>query len=237
LDLYDRNISSNTRVVVLPHIDNVVGLLHPVREITRLAKSKGVDVVAVDGAQSVGMLNVNMRDLEVDVYCTSTHKWVQSPKGLGLMYIRRELQDDVQPMWVTWGQRRWSGTVRMFEDYGTRNLPELLTLGDAIDFQRELGAEAKEARYQELWRQFRSATEGSDRVIWRSPETWALSASLFALEVRGVQSADLFESMYQNHGFVFRPFSTQDLNTVRISPNVYNTEDEIGRFFEVVEEM
>ncbi len=237
LDLYDRNISSGTRVLVLPHIDNVVGLLHPVREITRLAKSKGVEVVAVDGAQTVGMLDVNMRDLEADVYCTSPHKWLQSPKGLGLMFIRRDLQENVSPMWVTWGQQRWGGSVRIFEDYGTRNLPELLTLGDAIDFQRELGAGAKEQRYRELWQQFRTATERSDRVIWRSPTTWEMSASLYALEIRGVQSADLFELMYRDHGFVFRPFNTQGLNTVRISPNVYNTEDEIERFFDVVEGM
>lgn len=237
LDIYDRNISSSTRVLVLPHIDNVVGLLHPVREITRLARSKGVEVVAVDGAQAVGMLDVNMRDLEADVYCTSPHKWLQSPKGLGLMYVRRELQDSIHPMWVTWGQRRWAGTARVFEDYGTRNLPGLLTLGDAIDFQRRLGSEAKVKRYKDLWQQFRDAAGRSDRVIWRSPEKWELSASLFALEVRGVQSADLFERMYRDHGFVFRAFSTQGLNTVRISPNVYDTEDEIEKFFEVVNGM
>jgi len=237
LDIYDRNISSSTRVLVLPHIDNVLGLLHPVREITRLARSKGVEVVAVDGAQAVGMLDVNMRDLEADVYCTSPHKWLQSPKGLGLMYVRRELQDSIHPMWVTWGQRRWAGTARVFEDYGTRNLPGLLTLGDAIDFQRRLGSEAKVQRYKDLWQQFRTAAGRSDRVIWRSPEKWELSASLFALEVRGVQSADLFERMYRDHGFVFRAFNTQGLNTVRISPNVYDTEDEIEKFFEAVDEM
>jgi selenocysteine lyase/cysteine desulfurase len=43
----------------------------------------------------------------------------------------------------------------------------------------------------------------------------------------------LFAYMYGEHGYVFRPFNTQGLNTVRISPNVYNIEDEIARFFEL----
>jgi selenocysteine lyase/cysteine desulfurase len=60
-----------------------------------------------------------------------------------------------------------------------------------------------------------------------------MSASLFAVEVRDKVSTEVSQSMYQDHGFVFRPFRTQGLNTLRISPNVYNTEDEIARFFEL----
>ncbi len=233
LNLYDQNISSSTRVLVLPHIDNVVGLVHPVKEIAQLARDKGVEIVAVDGAQSVGMLELNVSDLGVDLYCASPHKWLQSPKGLGLMYMRRELQDAVHPMWVTWGQARWRDSIRKFEDYGTRNLPELITLGDAIDFQLSLGTKAKVDRYQHLWEVFRAAALESDHVIWRSPDTWPMSASLFAVEVRDKVSTEVSQSMYQDYGFVFRPFRTQGLNTLRISPNVYNTEDEIARFFEL----
>lgn len=235
LNVYDRYLSANTRVLVLPHIDNVIGLLHPVKEIAALAKSKGVDVVAVDGAQSVGMIQVDVMDLGVDVYCASPHKWVQAPKGVGLMYLHPEVREVARPMWVTWGQNRWKGTVRIFEDYGTRNLPELLALGDAIDFQTQLGIAAKGFRYRELWQQFKTRTAASDRVIWRSPESWELGSSLYALEVRQQKSQDVFQRMYRNGGFVFRPFGTLGLNTVRISPNIYTTEEEIGKFFDVIE--
>ncbi|UCD24214.1 MAG: aminotransferase class V-fold PLP-dependent enzyme, partial [Gemmatimonadota bacterium] len=231
LDLYDQNISSNTRVVVFPHIDNVVGLVHPVKELAQLARDRGVEIVTVDGAQSVGMLELNVSDMGVDLYCTSPHKWIQSPKGLGLMYMSQQLQDAVPPMWVTWGQARWRGSIRRFEDYGTRNLPELLALGDAIDFQLSLGTRAKLERYRYLWEFFRAATRESDHVLWRSPESWSMSASLFAVEVKDKVSTEVSDSMYRAHGYVFRPFRTQGLNTLRISPNVYNTEEEIERFF------
>jgi selenocysteine lyase/cysteine desulfurase len=234
LDAYDRHITADTRVLVFPHVDNIVGLRYPVMRLAALARSKGVEIVAVDGAQTVGMIDLNVAELGVDAYCTSTHKWVQSPKGLGLMYVREELQAALRPMWVTWGQARWQGSARKYEDYGTRNLPEVLTLGDAIDFQEALGSTWKEERYAALWERFRLMAEESDRVVWRSPRSWSGSASLFAVEIRGADSQDIFDYMYREHGFVFRPFQTQGLNTVRISPNVYNTEEEVGRFFEVV---
>ncbi|MGD8699490.1 MAG: aminotransferase class V-fold PLP-dependent enzyme [Gemmatimonadales bacterium] len=237
LDVYDRRIGPRTRVLAFPHIDNIVGLRYPVKELTALAKSKGVEIVAVDGAQSVGMIDVDVTDAGVDVYSASPHKWVQSPKGLGLFYVRREVQERIRPMWVTWGQARWQGTARLFEDYGTRNLAEVMTLGDAIDFQVELGVEAKLGRYRQLWDRFLSAAEGSQRVIWRSPHDWERAASLFALEVRAISSAAVFERMYREGGFVFRPFQTQGLNTIRISPNVYNSEEEIDRFFARVEKL
>ncbi len=236
LDVYDRHITSRTRVLVFPHVDNIIGVRYPVKRLAALAKSKGVDIVAVDGAQSVGMLEVNLRDLGIDVYCASPHKWLQAPKGLGLMYVRKELRSSLRPMWVTWGQRRWRGTSRIFEDYGTRNFPALLTLGDAIRFQQTLGAASKARRYQALWESFRAAAGETPNAEWRSPEHWSLATSLFAVEIRGRDSTDVFRDLRERHGFVFRAFNTQGLNTIRISPNVYTTEEEIGRFFEAVQD-
>ncbi|MGD8867728.1 MAG: aminotransferase class V-fold PLP-dependent enzyme [Gemmatimonadales bacterium] len=237
LDAYDRHIGSRTRVLVFPHIDNTIGLRYPVKELTALAKSRGVEIVAVDGAQSLGMVDVDVTDAGVDVYSASPHKWIQSPKGLGLFFVRQELQERIRPMWVTWGQARWQGTARAFEDYGTRNLPEVITLGDAIDFQTALGVEAKVKRYREIWNRFLAKSDGAERVIWRSPRDWERSASLFALEIRDISSLAVFDRMYREDGFVFRPFQTQQLNTIRISPNVVNSEDEIDRFFAAVERL
>ncbi len=231
IDIYDRQITANTRLLALPHIDNLIGLRHPVKKLTDMARSRGVEFIAIDGAQAVGMIDVDVTEIGADFYCASPHKWLQAPKGLGLMHIRQTTQERLRPMWVTWGQRRWAGTVRIFEDYGTRNLPELLALGDAIDFQIALGTAAKQARHRELWQRFRDRARLADGVTWRSPETWELSASLYALEIEGHDSKEVFEHMFGEHGFVFRAFSTPELNTVRISPNIYATDDEVDRFF------
>ncbi len=172
LDIYNRHISKNTRVLVFPHIDNIVGLRHPVRELAALARDKGVEFVAVDGAQAVGMIPVDISSMDVDFYSVSPHKWLQSPKGQGLMYLRKESQSSVRPMWVTFGQERWKGTVRIFEDYGTKNLPDILTLGDSMKFRRSLGEEAIDGKLKSLWQYFRAGVERSPQLTWRSPTEW-----------------------------------------------------------------
>ena len=180
------------------------------------------------------MVPLDVASLGVDAYACSPHKWVQSPKGLGLLYLTEELQARLEPMWVTWGQKRWKGSVRVFEDYGTRNLAEVLALGDAIEFQEKLGAERKEARLKSLWRHLRASTERIDAVRWRSPESWDLGGSLCALEIDGHDSREVFEVMWKKHHFAFRAFHDEGVNTLRLSLNVVNTTAEIDRFFDLL---
>ena len=232
LNLYDEQITSKTRVLVLPHIDNMVGLRHPVRELTELARSKGVEFVAVDAAQTVGMMSVDVHGMGVDMFAASPHKWLQAPKGLGLMYLSESVRERVHPMWVTWGQRRdgWRGTGRIYEDYGTRNLAEVLTLADAIEFQSRTPPVEREARLRELWEYTHRRAMEHPRTDWRSPHSWELGGSLYAVEIRDKNITEVSEWMFREHGVVFRPFRSQELNTARISPNVFNTEEEIERF-------
>ena len=231
LEVYDRQITSRTRVVVFPHIDNIVGVRYPMRDLAALAHAKGVEFVAADGAQALGMIRLAVEDSGVDFYAASPHKWLQAPKGLGLLYVRRTVRDDLRSMWVTWGQERWAGSVRVLEDYGTRNLPEVIALGDAMDFQERLGTQNKEMRYRELWEAARTIVERTPGLVWRSPTTWPLSASLYAVEVEGQSSADVFQVLYRDIGAVFRAFRTQRLNTARISPNVFSSEAELEQLF------
>ena len=232
VNVYLHHVTEKTRVLVFPHIDNQVGLRHPVKTLTQKAHDSGVEFVAVDGAQAVGMIPVDCRECGVDFYASSPHKWVQSAKGTGIAYLSKKLQASLRAMWVTWGKRRFEGTVRVFEDYGTRNAPEVLSLGDAIDYQVALGNDAKVARYRELWQRFRDEVEGHPKLSWRSPESFARGGSLFAIEAEGHSSEDLFKRLYEERGIVFRAFRTDDLNTMRISPNVACTEDDITAFFQ-----
>ena len=234
--LYAAEIRDHTRVLVFPHVDNIVGLRYPLSGMARMAHAAGVEYVAVDGAQTAGMLPLDLAASGVDFYAASGHKWIQAPKGTGLLYVRREMREKVAPMWMTWGQARWEGTVRVMEDYGTRNLAEVLVLGDAIAFQNDLGRERVAARLRELHGYAQSAVDASARLEWRSPRAWEDGASLFAIEATGLQAGEASRELLQAHGIVLRPFGGE-LNTMRLSPNVTTREAQIDAFVRAVERL
>lgn len=221
-------ITDRTRVLVVPHIDNMVGIRTPLQELAGAARARGVDYVFADGAQAAGMLPIDLHALDVDAYCMSPHKWIQSPKGTGLMFVRGALAESLRPQTVTWGQDRWAGSSRRFEDYGTRDLPSVLALGDAIAFQQKAGIETTSARRRALWEHARARVADHPRLRWRSPADWDLGASLYAIEPVGADAREIGAALWQDHGVVVRAFGPP-LNTLRISPNAANTEADLDR--------
>ena len=206
-------------------------------DIARVARDAGVEFIAVDGAQASGMLPVDLGGLGVDAYCMSPHKWLQAPKGVGLMFIARKLLPRLRAHTVTWGQKRWKGTARVLEDYGTRDMPAVLAVGDAIAYQAEAGVAKTAARLHEHWRMVRARVAAAKGIVWRSPESWELGGSLYAFEVEGRDSRQLGDQLWQKHRIVVRAFRSSKLNSLRLSLNTANTEDEIDRFFAVLSKL
>lgn len=233
--VHEEEIRDDTRVLVVPHVDNVIGLRHPLGPLSEMARRRGVEYVLVDGAQTAGVIPLDLPATGIDAYATSPHKWIQAPKGLGFVYLTPRLRESVRPLRVTWGQERWKGTIRVFEDYGTRALPAVLALGDALDFQDALGEEEKVDRYREIRRGIRERVEASEGLSWRSPRAWGLGASLVSVGVEGVGANRLAELLRTRDGVVLRPFESYGLNALRVSPNVITEEGELDAFVAAVE--
>ena len=231
--LHAAAVRPETRVLVLPHVDNMIGLRHPVREIAAAVRARGVEYVLVDGAQSVGMIPVDLASAGVDAYAMSPHKWLQSPKGLGLLYVSETLRPQLPRMWYKTPESRMDGTARDYEDYSTRAWPAVVALGDALAFQAALGAAEKDRRYRALWRRVRDRVDGDASLVWRSPRDWSLSSVIMAVEVVGRPAPELGPDLLDNEGAVVRAFGG-DLNSLRISPNLMTTEDELDRFLDAL---
>lgn len=119
----------------------------------------------------------------------------------------------------------------MFEDYGTRNLPEVLAFGDALDFQSALGPDAKVTRYREMREAFKARVDADPSLSLRSPHAWELGASLFGIGFEAPSANAVSGSIYSEHRIVLRPFETQGLNALRISPNTVTSEAEMDSLF------
>jgi selenocysteine lyase/cysteine desulfurase len=228
-------LRDRTRVLVFPHVDNVVGLRHPLGPLNRMAKAAGVEFVAVDGAQALGMIPVEVGESGVDVYSSSPHKWLQSPKGLGLFFVRNDVRDRLRPMWVRYGVERWRGSGRIYEDYGTRNSPEVMALGDAMDFQDALGTADKQIRYRRLWNGMRRRVEAVPGLRWNSPDSFELGSVLVSVGFEKERANALGRKLYLDDGIVLRAFETAELNAFRVSPNVVTDEDELDLLFSRLE--
>ena len=227
--IHTEAIRPSTRVLVLPHVDNMIGLRHPCREIAVAARQAGVQWVLVDGAQSAGMIPLDLGTMGVDAYAMSGHKWVQSPKGLGLLYIAPSLREVVPRMWFKTPGERMDGSARLYEDYSTRAWPAVVSLTDAFTFQAALGEEEKTRRYQAMWGRIRERVDGDPALAWKSPGDWELGSMIMAVEVVGASAPDLGARLLSEVGGVVRAFGG-DLNTLRISPNLMTTDEEVDRF-------
>jgi|FLOH01.1.fsa_nt_gi isopenicillin-N epimerase len=231
---YEAAIGPKTRVLILPHVDNTVGILHPLKEIAQMAHERGVQWVVVDGAQVVGMVTVDMHSSGVDAYATSAHKWIQSPKGLGLGYLKRSLQADLDPMWVKHTYDGDTTTVQKYEDYSTRALPALMALGDALDFHAQVSMGDRVRHHHQLWTALQKIVANNSMLEWRSPTTWDISSAIYSIEVLGETSGSVSTRIYEEYQMVVRPFSTPELNALRVSPNLMNNVSDLERFAEAL---
>lgn len=222
-------VNERTKVLVLPHIDNVVGVRLPIKRIAAAARKKGVRWIAADGAQAVAMIPVDVNDLGVDFYATSAHKWLQCPKGTGLLYVRDGGGGPLEPMFTTWGQIRWPGIARRYADYGTRDLPAMLSIADAIAFQRR-SDDRRYERLRALNAHLHSAVDAASHLDWRSPNTFDLGASLVAVGLaKSVDPNRVAERLFKRHGIVVRPFSGGGFRHLRVAPNLANSTRDLDR--------
>ena len=95
VDLLPKMIDKNTRLVAVCHISNVLGLVNPVKEITKIAHDRRVHVL-IDGAQGIVHEPVNVKEIGCDFYVFSGHKMYAVP-FTGVLYGRQELLEKMPP--------------------------------------------------------------------------------------------------------------------------------------------
>lgn len=223
LDVYRKAITPRTRIISMVHMTNTNGMILPVKEVSELAHSKNI-LVCVDGAQSVGMFKFNMKELGCDFYSASGHKWLFGPKGTGILYASEEKKELLRPLLVS---TDWNRTdIRMFEDYNTRNLPEFLGLGAAIEFNNMIGQERKQERIYSLKRYFRSFIEDDRRFRIMTPKSDALSCGIQVVEIVGRKAADASQFLLDKYRIDCRPMNSNGLNVLRISLSLCNTKND-----------
>lgn len=144
MDALKGMISDRTRLISVTHVSNVLGTVNPVREIIGLAHSHGIPV-AVDGAQSVPHMKIDVHDMDADFYAFSGHK-IYGPTGIGVLYGRRELLEQMPPYQgggemikrVTFEHTTYNELPFKFEA-GTPDYVGSIALARALDYVSGIG--------------------------------------------------------------------------------------------------
>ncbi|MEM9261147.1 MAG: aminotransferase class V-fold PLP-dependent enzyme, partial [Bacteroidota bacterium] len=224
VDHFRQAITPKTRLISIVHVTNTNGMRLPVKEISTMAHEHNV-LVAVDGAQSMAMFGIDLVDLGCDYFTSSSHKWLFSPKGMGIFYAGLEAQKILKPLIVCRGYDDHS--IRRFENYNTRNLPELLGLGAALDFRALIGQEKIERRVYALKHYFREQLARDDRFVLYTPAEDDLSAGIQTVGKKGVSARSLREQLTDDYQIDCRPMSSHGIDGVRISLAIFITKADI----------
>lgn len=232
VDVYRKAITSKTKVISICHLVNTNGMILPIKEVSKMAHEKGI-LVAVDGAQGTGMFNINLKDIDCDFYTVSAHKWLFSPKGVGVFYAKQDSQQYLKPLVVARGYEDTS--IRRLENYNTRNLPEVLGLGAALDYRNAIGAQKIHERSYELKHYFRNKIAANEKLILKTPELDSLSAGIQVVEVLDKDVKEVKNRLFDDYGIDSRPMSKFGLNAVRLSFTIFITKKQVDTLVSALE--
>lgn len=233
LRLFASAMTPRTKVVMFSQITSGLGARLPARELCALARERGA-LALVDGAQAVGQIPVDVKALECDAYVASPHKWMMAPKGTGILYIRRGLQDR---FWTTLASYQWDnhadGAFR-FMQYGTGSVPVVDGLLAALRFIDKVGLPRIERWDAMLTKRLRDGFAKNPAVRMASPADARLASAITTFRVEGVKAKALQDALWARK---VRVRAQNDERGVRLSAHMYVSPADIDTILDVTRQL
>jgi selenocysteine lyase/cysteine desulfurase len=229
VDAIATGIRDRTRVISVSHVFSSTGLRMPIAEVAALARSRGLMCV-VDGAQAVGAIRVNVRELGCHAYATSGHKWLLGPKGTGLLYIAKDAQAAIRPM-------AYEDTYNTYSNSnGVVNLPAIMGLGTAIRYLDAAGMAKVEAHNLRLRNRLADRLAAMDGLTIVSPPAGELASPLLtALLAERFDRRVVTQVLLDRHQVAIRPTHPEfGFNGIRFSMHEFNTDADVDRAADAV---
>lgn len=241
------SIHSNTRVISLAHVTNVVGDKRPIEEIGKLCQENNL-LFVVDGAQSVAHLTIDVKKYNIDFLAFSGHKML-GPTGIGVLYGKYELLDQMKPLHFGGGMNNFFEADGSLEykslptrlEAGTPPIAEVIGLGAAIDYLEKIGMDTIHKYELDLKKYALNELEKIPNITVYNKNT---SGGIVAFNINDVfsQDAAIYLNHYKicvragNHCAKILKDELKIKNTCRISFYFYNTKEEIDRLIEVLKQ-
>ena len=219
-------ITPRTRLLLVSHMVNITGHILPVRAIADMAHARGVPVL-VDGAHTFGQLDFRIPDLGADYYGASLHKWLGTPLGAGLLYVRK---DRIASVWPLYGDEGPPATdIRRFNHTGTHPVHTDLAIEDAIAFHDGIGSARKEARLRWLQQYWTTKVRGVPRIRLYTPSDPARTGAIANVGIDGMSPGDLATALMERFRIFTVAIDAPGVQGVRVTPMLFTTTSELDQ--------
>ncbi|MHB1192036.1 MAG: aminotransferase class V-fold PLP-dependent enzyme [Longimicrobiales bacterium] len=226
LEAFRRAMTPRTKVVAFSHVTNTSGELFPAAELCRMAHEGGA-LTLVDGAQSLGFLDVDLSVMQPDFYSGSAHKWPCGPKETGVLYVNRRAQDRFWPSVVSAYPGR-TPLAAAHEGLGQRDEPALRAFGRQLEWLATLGQSAIEARSRELTTALFDELVRVPGVRMFTPADPRRRGAVITCDPAGLDPAKTLAAL-ESEGIVAASRGGSDRPGIRFSPHFYNTPEDVER--------
>lgn len=240
LDEFWKGYTNKTKAIFINHMSSASALIFPVKEIVVRARELGL-ITIVDGAHVPGHIELNIQELNPDYYTGTLHKWMLAPKGSTFLYVKKEYQDLLDPLVVSWGYETKAPTKSQFlenhEHQGTRDVSAFLCTTDVIDFlekhnwkqQSQLCKEIVLANYQRF-----CDLLGTQPLCPISTEFLGQMASI---EVKTNEPMVLKEKLISDYNIEIPVMHLNGKNYIRYSINAYNSQADLDKLYSALSEI
>jgi cysteine desulfurase / selenocysteine lyase len=229
------SLTEETRLVVVSTVNYSTGFRVPVEELGRTLRDRGI-VYYLDGTQSLGALQFDVRSVQPDMLAAHGYKWLLSPNGAAFMYVRPSLREQLQPNVVGWRSHKdWRRVdslhhgapefVASAEKYegGMLNFPSLYGMAASLKLMLELGPERIEARVLEL------ASRCANVLEQAGGEIEHRGSSILTARFPSRDASQLARSLKEHRISV-----SARHGRLRVSTHFYNNEQDLARLGEAL---
>lgn len=234
-------IDEDTRLVAISSCHYITGFRVDVPAIGALLRKRGI-LFSLDAIQTLGAFPMNAAN--VDFIAACSHKWLLGPCAAGLMYVRREAQDILEPVvqgwhnvkspdYVTQEELDYRDDARRYEA-GTPNIVGIAGMKASLELLLEIGVEniATELLRKRQWvtkalQEKGMTVLGADapEVNWSGMITFQKPGEDMTAKHQKLTSAGIFTSLRSDRA---------GKKYIRLSPHFYNTDAELHRALELV---
>ncbi len=234
VELYAKSITPKTRLLMVCHIINITGQILPIRQICDMAHTRGVEVM-VDGAHAVAHIPVNISELNCDYYGSSLHKWLSSPLGAGILYVRKT---KIEKLWSVFADNGFAkNDIRKLNHTGTHPCSTDLAINTSLDYYETLGPARKEARLRYLQNYWTSLVRNLPNVVVNTPAEAARSCGIANVGIKTLTPASLAKILLDKYKIYTVAIDYANVQGVRVTPGLYTSTAELDQFVKALKEL